>query len=300
MTAFRRHALIAAPVSLLLAGLLAACGGGAVSVSNVTSSKSTPSASTPNASTRSASKASTASVAPTSAPPSIQSLAMAPPVGAQGAYLPASSVTPGAINPSVTQADIATTICHSGFTASIRPPVAYTQALKESQLAHGYAVGGDNNLAAYEEDHLIPLELGGSPTSVKNLWPEPWEHSTAHPDGFAKLGTGAQTKDRIEDSLRSRVCDGRITLATAQHMIATNWRAAFDLYIGGTTTTAQASPTAAKASATPTSTTSSALAIVHAGSFCSAAGATGVTSAGTPMVCRTSATDSRLRWRSAS
>jgi Protein of unknown function (DUF1524) len=40
-------------------------------------------------------------------------------------------------------------------------------------------------------------------------------------------------------------------------------------------------------------------ATVHPGAFCSTAGATGVTSAGTPMVCRTSATDSRLRWRSA-
>ena len=33
--------------------------------------------------------------------------------------------------------------------------------------------------------------------------------------------------------------------------------------------------------------------------FCSPAGATGVTPAGTPMVCKTSPTDSRLRWRSA-
>jgi hypothetical protein len=40
-------------------------------------------------------------------------------------------------------------------------------------------------------------------------------------------------------------------------------------------------------------------ATVHPGAFCSTAGAMGVTSAGTPMICRTSATDSRLRWRSA-
>jgi hypothetical protein len=37
--------------------------------------------------------------------------------------------------------------------------------------------------------------------------------------------------------------------------------------------------------------------VVHAGSFCSPEGATGVTKSGTPMVCRTSATDSRDRWR---
>lgn len=38
---------------------------------------------------------------------------------------------------------------------------------------------------------------------------------------------------------------------------------------------------------------------VHPGAFCSPAGARGVTNSGTPMVCRTSPTDSRLRWRSA-
>ena len=41
------------------------------------------------------------------------------------------------------------------------------------------------------------------------------------------------------------------------------------------------------------------LPIVHPGAFCAPAGATGVTNKGTPMVCRTSPTDSRNRWRSA-
>jgi hypothetical protein len=38
---------------------------------------------------------------------------------------------------------------------------------------------------------------------------------------------------------------------------------------------------------------------VTAGSFCSGAGSTGVTSTGKPMVCKTSDTDTRLRWRAA-
>jgi hypothetical protein len=37
--------------------------------------------------------------------------------------------------------------------------------------------------------------------------------------------------------------------------------------------------------------------VVHPGSFCAPAGAVGVTSAGAPMVCRTTASDSRPRWR---
>ena len=40
-------------------------------------------------------------------------------------------------------------------------------------------------------------------------------------------------------------------------------------------------------------------ATVHAGAFCSPGGAIGVTVDGTPMVCKTTATDSRNRWRSA-
>ncbi|WP_229663311.1 HNH endonuclease family protein [Microbacterium album] len=38
---------------------------------------------------------------------------------------------------------------------------------------------------------------------------------------------------------------------------------------------------------------------VHPGSFCSSEGATGVTNRGTAMVCKTTAEDSRLRWRAA-
>lgn len=40
-------------------------------------------------------------------------------------------------------------------------------------------------------------------------------------------------------------------------------------------------------------------ATVHPGAFCSSAGATGVSKNGVPMVCTTTAEDSRLRWRAA-
>lgn len=43
---------------------------------------------------------------------------------------------------------------------------------------------------------------------------------------------------------------------------------------------------------------SSNVGVVHPGAFCSPEGATGVTSKGTPMICKTTATDSRARWRS--
>lgn len=269
-----------AAVSTGLILLLAGCT--ALPSTGGTGAPSAPASAAPTTST---------GAAPTSAG-SFPGMASGPPRGAAGAYLPASTVTPGATNPSVTQASIGSTICRSGFTASIRPPVSYTDALKVSELAHGYAVGGNQNPSAYEEDHLIPLELGGSPTSVRNLWPEPWEHSSAHPAGFALPGTGAQSKDRIEDSLRSRVCAGQLTLAAAQRMIATNWRAAFTTYLGtpiGTVPRPAQEPT-------PWKSTSAGLPVVHPGAFCAQPGARGVTTLGTLMVCKLDSKGLRYRW----
>jgi len=127
--------------------------------------------------------------------------------------LPDPVCTPGLVDPRVTQENIHSTICVSGYTKTVRPSTRYTDALKFQQIkAYGYS---DTALADYEEDHLIPLELGGHPTDPKNLWPEP--RSGAHT---------ASAKDGIESSLHSRVCRGLITLAAAQIAIATNWEAA--------------------------------------------------------------------------
>jgi hypothetical protein len=142
-------------------------------------------------------------------------IALAP--GHYGAgVLPSSSLTPGVTNPNVTQANISSTICVSGWTATIRPPASYTTALKVKQLASGYALNGDTNTADYEEDHLISLELGGNPTDPNNLWPELY---TTTPN--------AHDKDKTENYLKARVCAGNMTLAEAQHEISTDWVAVF-------------------------------------------------------------------------
>jgi hypothetical protein len=61
-------------------------------------------------------------------------------------------VHPGGDHPDVTQASIGSTICRAGYTGTIRPPAAYTSALKRQQIvAYGYP---DTNPADYEEDHL--------------------------------------------------------------------------------------------------------------------------------------------------
>ena len=124
--------------------------------------------------------------------------------------LPDPNCTPGVVDPRVTQDNISTTICVSGYTKTVRPPAGYTHDLKVRQIRdYGYA---DTNLASYEEDHLISLELGGHPTDPKNLWPQP--RSGDHP---------ASQKDQIENLLRARVCSGAMTLAAAQAAIASNW-----------------------------------------------------------------------------
>src|SRR5438045_1060663 len=84
--------------------------------------------------------------------------------------------TPGVLNPDVTQATIDSTICLRGWTRTIRPPVDYTNALKEKQMR---AYGETGLMSDYQEDHLISLELGGDPTDPHNLWPEPYPRAGA-------------------------------------------------------------------------------------------------------------------------
>jgi hypothetical protein len=109
------------------------------------------------------------------------------------------ALTPGALNPDVTQATIGSTICVSGWTKSVRPPVSYTNELKLRQLRDS----GETGLpSAYQEDHFISLELGGHPTDPRNLWPEPYPR--------------AGEVDRIENELNADVCSGRLTLVEAQ------------------------------------------------------------------------------------
>ncbi len=113
-----------------------------------------------------------------------------------GAVLPR---VPGVLNPDVMQATIGSTICVHGWTATVRPPVEYTNELKRRQMR---TYGESGPPSGYQEDHLISLELGGDPTDPRNLWPEPYPR--------------AANVDRIENELNAAVCGGRLTLTEAQ------------------------------------------------------------------------------------
>jgi hypothetical protein len=107
--------------------------------------------------------------------------------------------TPGILNPGVTQATIASTICTRGWTATVRPPVEYTNTLKREQMR---AYGETGPASGYQEDHLISLELGGDPRDPRNLWPEPYPRAAA--------------VDQIENQLNAAVCSGALSLHDAQ------------------------------------------------------------------------------------
>jgi hypothetical protein len=129
---------------------------------------------------------------------------------------PDPALTPGAFNPAVTQATIGSTICVSGWTATVRPPSSYTTNLKIQQIGdYRYA---DTSTTSYEEDHLIPLQLGGAPSDPHNIWPEPY--TAALSDG---RNVGARVKDTFETSLKRAVCAGSMSLAEARARIGVHW-----------------------------------------------------------------------------
>lgn len=139
---------------------------------------------------------------------------------ASASDLPNPRMTPGAVNPDITQANIHQTVCVKGFTKTIRPPAYYTNRLKKEQIsAYGYL---DTDPKHYEEDHLIALSIGGNPTDARNLWPQPRDSQW-----------GAAKKDQLEFVMYKMLCTGEISLAQAQHDMATNWIDAYKRYVPG-------------------------------------------------------------------
>ncbi len=130
--------------------------------------------------------------------------------------MPDARCTPGALNPAVAQATIGSTICRRGWTSLVRPPESITEPEKRASME---AYGDDGRPSAYEYDHLVPLELGGALNDPRNLWPEP--------DYASPAGYYLNPKDHLERALNRLVCDGRMRLAAAQHLIATDWVSAY-------------------------------------------------------------------------
>ncbi len=131
--------------------------------------------------------------------------------------LPDPRCTPGSITPLVTSANLETTICQYGYSASVRPPLYLTEPEKFA-LMQAYGVSG--SASNYEFDHLVPLELGGS-SNLANMWPEPNQGSPSTFNSYSHYGNNA--KDGVESQSNYAVCDRGYSLALAQSEIATNW-----------------------------------------------------------------------------
>jgi hypothetical protein len=127
-----------------------------------------------------------------------------------------------AVNPNVTQATIGQTICRRGWTATIRPPATYTDALKRQQLqafARQHQGDPEWSVAGTEEDHRLSLDLGGAPSDPMNLSPEVHRASVLKDQDEALLG-GSQ----------GQVCRGQLTLEQAQQTLISKWLAAWPGY----------------------------------------------------------------------
>jgi len=203
-----------------------------------------------------------------------------PPAAVTSAHgAPDRGLTPGSTFASATRARL----CVSGYSRTVRNVSTATRR----QVFSSYGVAYPPPSGRYELDHLVPLELGGDNTP-SNLWPERYH------------GTGsADVKDHLENHLHALVCSGQVGLGTAQRALAGDWFAAAAKYNPVAVRSAPVTTGAPKAAAT-TPPKSSSQGTVHPGAFCAPAGATGHTSAGTAMVCGTTANSpDRARWHRA-
>ena len=97
-------------------------------------------------------------------------------------------------------------LCRYGYTASVRNvPLDVKRTVYRRYGISRHAPG------QFEVDHLIPLAVGGS-NDERNLWPQ--------------AAPGYHRKDRIEADLARAVCARRVSLADAQHAIASDWTTA--------------------------------------------------------------------------
>jgi hypothetical protein len=135
---------------------------------------------------------------------------------ASAGALPNAATTPGVAD---TAMNVEVLCSKHWSTKSVRPPANYTNKLKKKQIQeYKYA---DKNPKHYEEDHLIPLELGGNPKDEGNLWPQ------------ARTGQwNAAQKDKLENKLHKLVCASKVDLEEAQKAIAVDWVGAYTKYMG--------------------------------------------------------------------
>ena len=145
--------------------------------------------------------------------------------------LPDRKLSPGAVQPGYTIRDICPDV--NKVLEAMRPSTA-----EKARVYRAYGIFS-HPAGKYEVDHIIPIELLGEAgidlsDPTRNLYPE--LNDTPDPVMLHKYGLSPafvhNSKDILEDVLHEDVCAGTVPLATAQHAIATDWRAAYARYVG--------------------------------------------------------------------
>ena len=129
--------------------------------------------------------------------------------GWSAGFVPDRRLTPG-----VAQAMNPNDVCTTKYSDDTRVvPASVRQRVFQE---YGLAGAQSKN---YELDYLISPQFGGT-NDIRNLWPEP----------ASQTGWNLRAKDELEDRLHQLVCQGNISLATAQHDLATDWISAYKRY----------------------------------------------------------------------
>lgn len=143
--------------------------------------------------------------------------------------LPDPKLTPGVAMSNVTVEQI----CSKGYANILNGGVRNVPGSEKRAVFIEYFGKVPFDPGAYEIDHLISLEIGGS-NNIKNLWPE------AYTNVVNSVNVGAHTKDKLEDRmaalLRADLKANGHDHATAlmkqfQSEIATNWISAYKKYV---------------------------------------------------------------------
>lgn len=151
--------------------------------------------------------------------PRVRATVVAPPVpdyyGHNGqTLLPNHDLTPGVAR--TTDRDQACQHTKEIRTAGKSSSYTLYNVEPHSDFCHGFRTtkNGERVEEWCENDHLIPLELGGA-NDTRNEWPEPYDPAT---------GFGAHDKDRVENALHQLVCRKQaMDVMAAQQCIATDW-----------------------------------------------------------------------------
>jgi len=144
---------------------------------------------------------------------------------------PDRALTPGAVDPGPTDADICAHDWAAGDPPQRGGDLTYSKAARHTSTHVKDAVYAEYHVAnphdgghSWEIDHLVPLALGGRDVK-ENLWPE----------SRSGDGLNAWAKDRLEYRLYRLVCDPPpgarpVPLAKAQAAFRTDWVAAWHTY----------------------------------------------------------------------